>query len=332
MALGGWVGALLVSIAVPLIGRNVASPNVEAIVALAFCAAGFFWRDRAALGLRRWRWAAVLAGLAGCAAYAAGPSSTVLFRLRDFYGFYRVTTANGWRILFHGRTMHGMQCMDPAWRRTPMAYYYPRSPIGEVFSEFGPKAAKVAVVGLGAGTCAALGRRGQAFDFYELDPGLEGVARKFFTYLDESPARVAVISGDARVSLARGGGPYDILVLDAFVGGAIPLHLLSMEAFRVYDSRLSPSGLILVHVTNRFLDLRPVLAATARALGWEIVAKRSDSRRIVKDQEQVSSCVVLSRDRRSMMRLESLGWKDISAEAASRPWTDELSSVWSALR
>jgi hypothetical protein len=158
MALGGWLGSVLVSIVVPLAGRSVASPNVEAFAALAFCAAGFLWRDRTSRGLRRWRWVAVLAGIAGCAAYAANPSSTALFRMRDFYGFYSVTTGNGWRVLFHGRTMHGMQCMEPAWTRTPMAYYYPRSPIGEVFSEFGPQAARVAVVGLGAGTCAAFGR------------------------------------------------------------------------------------------------------------------------------------------------------------------------------
>jgi spermidine synthase len=158
------------------------------------------------------------------------------------------------------------------------------------------------------------------------------MARKFFTYLSESPSQVAVIAGDARLSLAKGGGPYDILVLDAFVGGAIPLHLLTEEAFRIYQGRLSPAGVILVHVTNRFLDLRPVLAAAARSLGWGVVAKRSDPARVVKGQEQVSSCVVLSPDRRSLLRLERLGWKDISDAGASRPWTDSLSSVWSALR
>ncbi|MDD5628634.1 MAG: hypothetical protein PHU21_06190, partial [Elusimicrobia bacterium] len=204
VALGGWLGGLLVSVIVPALGRDVASPNVEALVALAFCAAGLWRRERSASGLRRWRWAAVLAGLACCGAYAAGPSAALLFRMRDFYGFYRVTSARGWRILFHGRTIHGVQSLDPAGARQPVAYYHPHSPIGEVFSEFGPRAARVAVVGLGAGACAAFGRRGQEFDFYELDPALEAVARKFFTYLDESPARVSVIPGDARLSLAEG--------------------------------------------------------------------------------------------------------------------------------
>ncbi|MDD5629495.1 MAG: hypothetical protein PHU21_10555, partial [Elusimicrobia bacterium] len=118
----------------------------------------------------------------------------------------------------------------------------------------------------------------------------------------------------------------------AFVGGAIPLHLLTEEAFRVYDRRLAPSGVILVHVTNRFLDLRPVLAAAARALGWGVAAQRSEPGLVIKDLERVSSCVVLARDRRNISRLRSRGWKDISAEAASRPWTDSRSSVWSALR
>jgi hypothetical protein len=332
VAVGGWLGALLVSLLLPWACGRLASPNFEALTALIFCAAGLSAAERERRPGRAAAYGAALAGLLLCAAWAAAPSAKVLFRLRDFYGFYRVTENAGLRLLYHGRTVHGMQFLEPKLSSLPVAYYHPHSPVGEVFEGFGAEAKSVGVVGLGAGALAAYGRPGQAFDFFELDGELAGVAKAYFGYLNASPARIEVFSGDARLSLARPGRRYDILILDAFVGGAIPLHLLTDEAFAVYERRLTPNGLVLAHVTNRFLDLRPPLAALVRERGWTALAKRSNANGVIKGQELVSSWVVLAPPDAKLERLTLRGWSDISPLAAARPWTDALSSVWSALR
>src|SRR5207253_2939388 len=128
----------------------------------------------------------------------------------------------GLRRLFHGNTEHGMQSLDPARRGEPLSYYSRSSPLADAYAELGGAWRSAAVVGLGGGAIAAYGRRGTRMDFYELDPDVADIARRYFTFLRDSPAETSIALGDARLSLERAGAAYDVIVLDAFNSGSVP--------------------------------------------------------------------------------------------------------------
>lgn len=196
---------------------------------------------------------------------------------RNFYGAHKIRAhgENGelgrYNLLLHGATTHGLQLLTPDYRRWPTSYYGAESGVGRALEQFpaekGPR--HIGVVGLGVGTMAAYGAAGDRIRFYEINPAIESVARRHFTYLADTPAQVTVVPGDARLTLAAEldrGEPqgFDVLVLDAFSSDAIPVHLLTREAFALYTRHLKPGGIIAVHISNRHLDLRPVLEAHAR--------------------------------------------------------------------
>jgi len=200
------------------------------------------------------------------------PDSALYQSKRNFYGALRVyELAQGGKALFHGHTLHGAQ-LNPPNDRLPMAYYGPDSGIG-VFLRNHPKRSvgagmRVGVVGLGAGTLAVYGQAGDYFRYYEINPDvidLSTVAPPVFTYVRDSAALVDIQQGDARLLLeskaARGQAQnFDVLVLDAFSGDAVPVHLLTREAFDCYWQHLNPEdGVIAVHVSSRHIDLLPVL-------------------------------------------------------------------------
>lgn len=216
------------------------------------------------------------AALLGCG-LAPGHDGRVILRDRDFFGVLRVTQDDlgNDRRLFHGGTLHGWQSLDPARRREPLAYYHPTGPAGPVFEALRARAgnsARVAVVGLGAGALACNAEPGQRWTFYEIDPAVVRVARdpRLFTFLSDCRAgEPAVVLGDARLRLRDAPDrSLDLLVLDAFGSDAIPVHLLTREALALYRSKLDAGGLLLAHLSNRYLDLAPVLGALARDAGW----------------------------------------------------------------
>ena len=203
-------------------------------------------------------------------------------------------------------TIHGAQSLDPAARREPLTYYHRTGPLGQVFAVFsGPRAKQeVAVIGLGTGTIACYGQAGQHFTFYEIDPAMEQIARdpRYFTYLSDCPAQVKVILGDARLSLR--GAPesfYDMIILDAFSSDAIPIHLVTREAIRLYLAKLKPGGILVFHISNRYLDLKPVLGNLARDAGLVALSnsdlKLSDEDR--KKKKLASTWVVMARTGRT---------------------------------
>jgi spermidine synthase len=213
---------------------------------------------------------------------------------RSFYGVVRVveeryggeTNRVG---LMHGRTVQGFQVVDPVMRRKPTSYFSERSGVGLAFLHHPKRRAggeeaplRVGVVGLGVGTVAAYGRAGDHFRFFEINPDVIELAQgpqARFTYLADSPARIEVVPGDARLSLAaERGAPYDLLVLDAYSGDSPPVHLLTLEAFRLYRSRLAPGGLLAVNISNRYLRMSPLIFGFARELGLRAV--KVDSRRV----------------------------------------------------
>ena len=337
---GGWLGSLLIGVLVPRLGRSVATLSLDWLAAGAVAGAALIARDWDALAARARgprRLAADLAVLAllaaggGRLARSAAPSDGVVYALRNFYGVYRVVDKDGTRQFLHGNTDHGMQSLDPAQRGVPLTYYNRHSPLREAYDALGARWRSVGVVGLGAGGIAAYGRAGQTMDFYELDPDVSAIAERYFTYLRSSPARIRIVEGDARLSLERDArASYDLLILDAFNSGAVPIHLVTEEALALYLRRLSPGGVILLHVSNRYLDLRPMLAASARDLGLSGAAKRLTQNGRAADDRVPSSWVALSRDpapAAALVRTE--GWTDLRdpAFARGRAWTDRHASL-----
>lgn len=200
---------------------------------------------------------------------------------RSFFGVSRVVErrAPGARApyafeLVHGTTRHGFQFVDPVRAHFPTTYYGPTSGVGiAVQSHRANRPRRVGVVGLGVGTIAAYGRQGDDYDFYEIDPAVRDLARNFFRYLADCAASVTVVPGDARLSLEnlQRSANYDLLVLDAFSSDAVPVHLLTAEAFEIYHRHLAEDGIVAVHISSQNFDLRSVLAGHARRLNWSSI-------------------------------------------------------------
>jgi SAM-dependent methyltransferase len=203
-----------------------------------------------------------------------------LERVRNFYGTvyvdedYDTGLENEYRTLTHGGIVHGMQNLGNLYREEPVTYYGRHTGIGRALGRLaGQKGAKVGIVGLGAGTAACYAQAGHDFRFYEINPDVVRLARKHFTYLADAEKRgstVATVIGDARLMLEREPNQqFDVLLLDAFSGDAIPMHLLTREAFEIYHRHMKPDGIIVVHVTNSYLILAPVVKKQADAMGWK---------------------------------------------------------------
>lgn len=199
-----------------------------------------------------------------------------LLRARNFYGVLRVYEHNRdlpperANVLRVGEIVHGLQLAEPSRSRVPTGYYHERSGAGLALSQIQPPShRRIGVVGLGVGTLAAYGRSGDYFRFYEINPAVTNVAQSYFTFLKESPAQVEVVMGDARLSLEREPPQqFDLLVLDAFSSDAIPIHLLTEEAFAIYLRHLNGAGVIAVHISNQHLDLQPVVGNLAEHFHW----------------------------------------------------------------
>lgn len=197
-------------------------------------------------------------------------------RFRNVYGYSTLRVQEGALILSSETTTHGTQINDtPDARRHPTFYYSVSSGVGRMISETQARfpAMNLGVIGLGAGTLAAYGREGDVVDFWEIDPKAIRIAQDFFTFLSDSRATVTVIPGDGRKGLEKTQANYDLLVIDAFCGDATPSHLLTQEALSTYARRLEERhGLLLIHDSNRYSTVFPVIAATADSLGWQAIS------------------------------------------------------------
>jgi hypothetical protein len=272
-----------------------------------------------------------------CAIALGRPSSsgTVLFAARSFFGVHRVVDApdQTYHLLQHGSTTHGRQQMSAGNRCDPTGYYHPSSPIGQLIAVRTGRLDNVAVVGLGSGAMACYAESDRPWTFYEIDPLVEQIARnpRYFTYLQNSPGRLNVVLGDARVSLQRAADQaYDLIVLDAFSSDAIPIHLLTQEAVRLYFSRLRPGGVVAVHISNRYLNLEPILAALAKRDGLSALASLDD--RLSETEAGVgklaSRWVMLARSDEPLSRLAGRpGWRAPRVDARAPAWTDDYSNI-----
>ena len=207
----------------------------------------------------------------------------VLSQTRNFYGAHTIAhvwpeASGGLYELRSGGVNHGLQMRAPDKRGWPTMYYSERSGLGLAMT-LHPRQAnrRIGVVGLGVGTAATYANATDYIRFYEIDPEMVRLASQYFTYLTDSRARIDVVLGDARLQLEREAEQkFDVLVLDAFTGGTIPVHLLTVEAFETYRRHLKPDGAMVVHISNRHLDLRPVVRGAAEAIGLQAVFVRSE--------------------------------------------------------
>jgi spermidine synthase len=232
-------------------------------------------------GSQRWTWRAwgyfvvAVLGLGWVLInQARNKNEDVIAKTRNFYGVLTVLESEKddperrHFVLQNGRITHGIQATDPKLSFTPTSYYSETSGIGLTMRHFPRQSGRrIGVVGLGTGTMAAYGRKGDVVRIYDINPQVRRLAESRFSYLRQCPARVEIVMGDARLSMeAEPPQQYDVLVLDAFSSDAIPVHLLTKEAGETYLRHLKPDGVLAVHISNRYLDLEPVVANLARYL------------------------------------------------------------------
>ncbi len=297
---------------------------------------GIAWCGILLLG-HRWAVVAVLAMLMlGRGGYQTLWASIEGTRERSYFGIYTVREQDyaGLRELTHGTTLHGLQFTDPAERREPTTYYGRDSGVGAalgVLPQLAGPEARVGLVGLGVGTLACYRQPGQAWDFFEIDPAVVDFSRgeDGFTFLRECAPDAPIHIGDARLVLETfPDARFDALVIDAFSSDAIPLHLVTSEAFGVYRRKLEDDGLLLMHISNRFIDLRPIVAALAEEHGMTAIL-RSDLTRLGPGISP-SVWVVMSPDAGRIARLiamrRDLEWERPPAPAQSL-WTDDFASI-----
>jgi hypothetical protein len=270
----------------------------------------------------------------------------VVLKERSFFGMLRVSVNYpvGMNTLAHGRTIHGMQRRSPevSTRRVPLTYYFPTGPIGQVFSDYQGTGVvqHVGVIGLGVGSLAGYGRTGQQFTFFEIDPAVERIARNpaYFHFLDDCRAHWRVVLGDARLTISHEpDGSFGLIVLDAFNGDAIPVHLLTREALATYLAKLEERGLIALHISNSYVDLEPVVASLVRDSGLVGLDLNERLEQIPPGELQqgrmLSHWVVLARREADLSRLTARpGWRPLTDRGRVAVWTDDHSNLVHLLR
>ena len=258
-----------------------------------------------------------------------------IYSIRNYYGLYDVAAGNNMLLFYNGNIGHGAQFIDKEKKSEPLLYYHRHSPVGKVMGSDLFDFRRVGIVGLGAGTLAAYGKPGQEIDFFELDPDVYRTANLCFTYLKDSAAKINFVFGDARIELNKiPRSHYDLLIIDAFSGDSVPTHLLTTDAIREYKEHLQKGGIILFHISNKYLDLGSVLFANAGEVNSYVslnVDKVSH-----KDYYRPSYWVAMTWDKDKDDILSSrLGWVKKSTGLLYRkvkPWSDNYSNILSVFK
>jgi len=342
VALGGFLGGTAITLGAPLVFSGI----YEYPLMLGLLTILFGWKYRRFASLS-WSVKSVVVTISRIG--AAGAMYLILILLsgvnffgdrlfshRNYYGVSRIydfpsdkDAPAGVRVLIHGSTMHGLQFRDRDREKMPTMYYHVKGGLGDVFAAL-PHPRRIAAVGLGAGTVGALTRPGDVLDFYEIDPDMEGLARRWFTFLRHTPAALRVIVGDGRLNLRRSAERYDLILVDAFSGDGIPTHLITREALEIYRQRLRPHGLIVLHLTNRYYDLRPVVKATLSGLNLAGAMKRSALRSSDTYMPIATLYLVVAPYAADLKPLLERGWTLLGEKDGLPPgvaWTDDYINI-----
>ncbi|MBK8727232.1 MAG: fused MFS/spermidine synthase [Holophagaceae bacterium] len=342
LSLGGALGGLFAGVLAPRLFVGLVELPIGLLVMAALGLS--VWLRDAGEGTAKWlKWTYggwLLAGLAGAGWFhhqrQKDFAEDSLLQVRNFYGTLRIREQGEGRYrlrhLLHGTINHGGQFLAGEHAHDATTYYGPDSGVGLALAVLGERGSlKVGVVGLGSGTLLNYGRKGDAYRVYEINPLVERIARTWFVALPECKASTEVVMGDARLSMeAEPAQGYDLLAVDAFSSDAIPVHLLTRQAFDAYARHLKPGGVLAVHISNRYLDLAPVLRLEAEARGWEA--------RLVSDAEDDetgvyrSDWVLLSARAEFFAAPDLADAEPLSVNAKVRRWTDDFSNLYRILR
>ncbi|HZZ93848.1 MAG TPA: fused MFS/spermidine synthase [Usitatibacter sp.] len=334
ISLGGVIGGVLVGLVAPVVLPGYLELDI-ALVAAALLAVG--------LNLRR-PWPAV-ASLGAIAAFVCGAvawhvytfAQDTLHMERNYYGVLRVKEGQTdpadpqtrYRSLVHGAILHGEQYLGERYRHAATTYYQVSSGIGRTLLAFEGRPIKVGIIGLGAGSLAVYADGDDTYRFYDINPAVVRISKTYFTYLADASGQIDIVLGDARLSLEREPPQgFDVLAIDAFTGDAIPVHLLTVEAVGEYLRHMKPGGVIAFHVSNRFLDLKPVLLAIAdyHHLEYAYVHEMADD-------ATKSDWVLLTRDRTFLLKPTIVeATEPVAPEPSWRLWTDDYNNLLQVFR
>jgi hypothetical protein len=324
IAFGGCLGSGFVNFVAPLIFNVYAEPFIIGIFLLLYFRS-FAFEAIKANPKKRWLMFSCLGALyvlvLAVLFFSLRQPPNVLAQARNFYGCYRIVRYEDAIGLFDGDTLHGLQWQREEKKSEPTKYYARETGLGlgeKLLRKRTDGPLRIAVIGLGAGTIACYGRPNDEIVFYEIDPKVVTAANRYFSFLKDSKAKIDVEIGDGRAKLERNdsGKQFDLIVVDAFTGDTVPVHVLTAEAARAYMAKLQPHGLLLFHISNRYLNLEPIVGNVARALGlhaWTIGS--AESTWVLESREQ----------------LPELTFPHTRVNDRWRPWTDDYSNVLSAL-
>jgi len=337
VAAGGALGAIFVGLVAPLLF----AATYEFPLALCFtslAAAAVLWDTG---WTSRAFWTVVTAALVAVLAFHvhAYEKNSILV-VRNFYGGLRVQLHQDWlkrpyRTLYHGMIEHGAQYVDPPKSADPLTYYPRNSGVGLALDFFGQASRHIGVVGLGTGTMAAYARRDDTLRYYEINPLIVKIANTQFSYLEHARMNgvdLAIRMGDARLSLESDNAErFDVLVIDAFSGDAIPVHLLTREAVALYLRTLKQDGVLAIHTSNTYLDLNPVVKLLADDVGCEsrLISTSDDQRKLI----DAADWMLVTRNQDFLLKLDETTLQDsIDMPAKLRVWTDDYNNLFQILR
>jgi SAM-dependent methyltransferase len=345
-AAGGAAGGVLVGLVAPHVFHRFIELHIGMLSCCLLALVAYF-RDRNWVlyrGRPAWAWALLVLAWLGLAkslrSHAGEVHADEVTVRRNFFGVLRVAMSHvdqpdaQSRLLIHGRTLHGLQFTSPSKQSLPTTYYGPDSGVGLAL-KMAPRTPglRVGVVGLGTGTLAAYAQPGDCFRFYEIDPDVIRLAQEHFTFLKDCRGRCELVAGDARLSLEREPSQrFDVLVLDAFSSDAIPVHLLTREAWDIYRRHLRPDGTLAIHISNRYFDLRPVIDRLSEHAGWSAIKVAGKAN---PETGQRASEWMLVSGRRELFDAPELR---AAADPSLRPprvvplWTDAYSNVIQVLK
>jgi SAM-dependent methyltransferase len=334
ISLGGALGGVFVGIAAPLFFNG----YYELPIGMITCALLLYFMNPR----KEWVTNMICSVLIIYVLFASGIYARNYFigtrlAVRSFYGNLRVyeynrSTQNEYRKLVNGTIVHGAQFMDAKRRREAGTYYSPRSGVGLAIKYLQPGPRRVGIIGLGAGTIAGYARPGDTYRFYEIDPQVKEIALREFFYVPECLGKVEIMIGDGRLLLEREADQrYDLLVVDAFNGGSIPVHLLTLEALKLYFRHLKPDGVLALNITNRYLDLAPVVEKLRSTLGKYAILISSLGN--IGKEIYCDDWVLMTSDRGllDIPEIKKIAFK-LGTKKDLRVWTDKYSNLFQILR
>ncbi len=258
---------------------------------------------------------------------------------RSFFGIVKVEDRHDYKMLKHGGTLHGLQLKAAGKRLTPTGYYHRNGPLGQLFVTVLADSNKrsFGLVGLGVGTTLCLADKNDDFAIYEIDPMVADVASnpEYFTFLEDCPPTHTIIIGDGRISLRQSTDKqFDALIIDAFSSDAIPVHLMTKEALTLYWSRLNPNGVLIMHVTNAYLFLKPVLANISHELGLTGFYRRDDPKGADANEHRLlSEWIIMAKTPNRLKPLyNDARWQKLEKDEQYQVWTDNYSNIIQLLK